>query len=411
MKLLEKIKYINRIDFGDHTRIDKDRLIVNTQEIETFLKTKIDHLEDVETKIVRSSDKIRIFRVFDVIEPRMKLTPHGTDYPGVISKVGKVGSGETLILKNVAVVLIDGKKREWKPVIEHTESYGDISNYASLNLICVSIKMGNEIDDQTYHRSLYIAGLQLSVFLCYRNKENNVDVEDVYTDVNARKRQHKVGYFYQLCSAQYVSSESGPIFLGKTADNFLPIAITPTMGIDGALTRNFFEQGFETYSIQNNAIIYSLLKDEEIDFRGIVISISSMNDQDRTRNSLIAASFFKNFMDVGAVVMSKAFGGASNIDLEKTANELSEYNIVCVPIIQVTSVEEKLSDSLIFQTDVFKHLVCSGWTHEKVTLPRDVPNLFKPETLKLEGDLILEIEFIKGIIDNLGSGRLKVVEV
>ena len=136
-----------------------------------------------------------------------------------------------------------------------------------------------------------------------------------------------------------------------------------------------------------------------------------MNNQDRERNALIAANLFKNLMKVEAVVMTKAFGGASNLDLEKLANELLEDNILSVPIIQATSIEEKLSDALIFQTDVFKHLVCSGWTHEKVDLPSNIPALFQPETVCSESELILEIEFIKGIIDNLGSTRIKVVEV
>jgi glycine reductase len=411
MELTQRLKYIDSIDFGELTRVKKKSLTINEHEIEKFLKSKNKEFDKVSLKIVNSKEERRIFKIFDIIEPRMKIDPPDTDYPGIISKIGNTGTGKTLVLKNIAVVLINSRNSDWKPIIEHTEQYAKCSNYASLNLICLDIRLKEKSDQTQYYRNLYLAGLQLSIFLCLKSEPENYDDELRFTNETNNAKKYKIGYFFQLCSSQYASEKSGPIFMGKAGDNFMPTCITPTMAIDGVVTRNYYEQGFDTYNIQNNSVIYSLLDDEKIDFRGIVVSTSSMNNEERARNAIVASTLFRDLMGVDAVVMTKAFGGASNLDLEKLANELAHDGIITVPIIQATSIEEKLSDALIFQTNIFRHIVCSGWTLDKVSLPINIPSLFKPEFLNLESELILEIEFIKGIIDNLGSTRIKVVEV
>jgi len=411
MQLLQKIKYINRIEKGNRTKIQNATLSININEIEKFLKLKIKTLHSIDIELVNKNENKRICKIFDIIEPRMKIKPAESDYPGVISKIGKIGDGETAILKKVAVVLIDGRKKDWKPIIEHTDEYLDLSSYAGINLICLDIRVKDGLEDQKYYENLYKAGLLLSIYICKTINSDDYDERIILTNQKKRQKSYKIGYYFQLCSAQYATQKTGPVFLGSKAENFMPTAISPTMAIDGAITRNFFEEGFDTYHIQNNSVVHSLLKDSEIDFKGVVIAISSLNDIDRKKYALVAANLFKNFLKVDAVIMTKAFGGASNLDLENLANMLSEEKIISIPIIQVTSIEERLSDALIFKTDIFRHLICSGWTHEKVVIPNRIGTLFGPETDILDSKITLEIEFIKGVMDNLGSAKLKVVEV
>ena len=411
MQLLHKIKYINRIEKGDRTEIQNDTLSINVGEIEKFLKTKLKTLDSIVIELVNKSEEKRICKIFDVIEPRMKIKPVESDYPGVISRVKKIGYGETAILKRVAVVLVDRRKKDWKPIIEHTDEYSGMSSYADINLICLDIKVKDGLEGQKYYENLYKAGLLLSIYICKTIDSNDYDERIILTDQKKGAKRYKIGYYFQLCSAQYATQKTGPVFLGAKAENLIPTVISPTMAIDGAITRNFFEEGFDTYHIQNNSVVHSLLKDNEIDFKGVVIAISSLNNIDRERYALVAANLFKNFLKVDAVIMTKAFGGASNLDLENLANMLSEEKIISIPIIQVTSIEERLSDALIFKTDIFRHLVCSGWTHEKVIIPNHICTLFGPDKDILDSKITLEIEFIKGVIDNLGSAKLKVLEV
>jgi hypothetical protein len=410
MKLLQKIKYIQSVREGKQTRIDDDSLIINPSGIERYLKKRLKNIRQVKIEIVNQYEKKRVLRVFDVIEPRKKIVPKDSDYPGIISSLTNVGFGETLSLKNVAVVITDQRKKDWKPIIEHTEQFEEESVYSKMNLICMELHESNNVSAGDYYTDLYKAGLLLSMYICKMGDLKNYDEEILLNIENNRNRTYRIGYFFQLCSSQYAQEKLGPICFGRTPENFLPTIISPTMAIDGAITRNLTEEGFDTYHIQNNSIIYNLLRDNNIDFQGVVIAVSSLNHIERERNAIIAANLFKTHLQVDGVIMTKAFGGASNLDLECLAEKLKKDGISFVPIIQATSMENKLSDALIFKSNTFKHIVCSGWTHEKVYIPNDVDVVFAKGNTTMEKEYSMEIEYVKGIIDNLGSNHLSVVE-
>ena len=410
MQLQQKIKYIQTVREGRQTRIDNDCLIINPLEIANYLKQRLENLQQVKIEIVKQDEKKRVLRVFDVIEPRKKMTPKGTDYPGVIGPISNIGFGETLSLKNIAVVISDKRKKDWKPILEHTDQFKETSVYSKMNLICMELSENSSVSTENYYADLYKAGLLLSMYICKENDLKNHDEEILFNRQNNETGKCRIGYFFQLSSSQYAREKLGPVCFGKTPENFLPTIISSTMAIDGAITRNFTEEGFDTYHIQNNSIIYNLLADNQIDFPGVVIAISSLNHIDRERNAIIAANLLKTHLKVDGVIMTKAFGGASNLDLECLAEKLKENNIFSVPIIQATSMENKLSDSLIFKGDTFKHIVCSGWTHEKVHIPKDVELVFGKKNDMLEKSYSMEIEYIKGVIDNLGSNHLSVIE-
>jgi|GEM_PF-3614955 len=410
MQLLQKIKYIKSIREGRQTRIDKDSLVINPLEIERHLKNRLKNLRQVKIKIIKQYEKKRVLRVFDVIEPRKKIVPKDSDYPGVISSVTNVGFGETILLKNIVVVITDKRKKDWKPILEHTEQFEEKSVYSKMNLICMEIYENNNVSTKDYYTDLYKAGLLLSTYICKADDFKSYDEEILLNIENRRNSKYRIGYFFQLCSSQYAGEKLGPVCYGRTPENFLPTIISPTMVIDGAITRNLTEEGFDTYHIQNNSIIYNLLTDNDIDFPGVVIAVSSLNHIEREKNAIIAANLLKTHLKVDGVIMTKAFGGASNLDLESLAEKLKKADVSSVPIIQITSMENKLSDSLIFKGDTFKHIVCSGWTHEKVHIPNDVDAIFAKGNTMMEIEYSMEIEYIKGIIDNLGSNHLSVVE-
>ena len=103
MKLELGYIMIKDIQFAENPEVKDGVLFVNPDALKAMI-LEDEHIKDVVLDIARPGESVRITPVKDVIEPRFKVEGNGQVFPGVISKVGTVGSGRTHVLKGAAIV-------------------------------------------------------------------------------------------------------------------------------------------------------------------------------------------------------------------------------------------------------------------------------------------------------------------
>src|SRR5690242_9544339 len=96
---------VRDVVFGKQTQLAGGVLTINLQELKAELMESGD-FGDVLVEIVKPGDDVRIIHILDVVEPRVRVSAPGTDFPGFLSPPRTVGSGRTNRLSGIAIVEI-----------------------------------------------------------------------------------------------------------------------------------------------------------------------------------------------------------------------------------------------------------------------------------------------------------------
>src|SRR5438093_900693 len=101
---LELASYrVKDIRFGPHTALRGGVLEIDAAGMrELLLEDPV--LEDVSLELARPGESVRIVHVLDTVEPRVRATTPGSDFPGILSPPFTVGEGRTHRLAGVAVM-------------------------------------------------------------------------------------------------------------------------------------------------------------------------------------------------------------------------------------------------------------------------------------------------------------------
>ena len=93
---------------------------VNIPELRELL-LQDSNFDDVSIDIVKPGDDARVIHVLDVVEPRVRISEPGTDFPGLLAQPQSVGSGLTHRMSGVAVVAasgpVPGETTYWREAI------------------------------------------------------------------------------------------------------------------------------------------------------------------------------------------------------------------------------------------------------------------------------------------------------
>ena len=105
MRLELGIIKITDVQLAEETTFRDGTLYVNKTELIGLIRQD-ERLSEVDVELARPGEEVRIVPTKDVIEPRVKVNGSGELFPGVIGKMGTVGSGRTNVLKGAAVVTV-----------------------------------------------------------------------------------------------------------------------------------------------------------------------------------------------------------------------------------------------------------------------------------------------------------------
>ena len=94
--------HVKDVVFGDETKFENGILSINKEEAENFIRED-ECITEVEIKIARPGERIRIVPIKEAAEPRVRLDGRSV-FPGVTGKVEKAGEGVLHALKGVSVM-------------------------------------------------------------------------------------------------------------------------------------------------------------------------------------------------------------------------------------------------------------------------------------------------------------------
>src|SRR5262245_9506698 len=301
---------IDDIVFGSQTKLDGRTLSVNGEELKSLL-LEDSLFVDIGIDIVRPGEDARLIHVIDVVEPRVRISQPGSDFPGLIGPPQTVGTGRTHRLSGMAVVEasdpVPGETTYWREaIIEMSGEGARYSPFSSLINLIITFKprlekfaltdtvanpenlFGGSPKAIEYNLAVRRAGLKAANYLARTTINSAPNFVNVY-DMKPASDLPKVVYLMQVLA--YVYGEMSPGVLGHAEPGVLPTIIHPSEILDGALVNSFNPPACmreATWLLQNHAVIHDLFAchGRELDFRGVVLYSygDSVKEKERTAN-------------------------------------------------------------------------------------------------------------------------------
>ncbi len=73
---------VEKLSFGNETKLNGNEVVINNEELVAFIRTLDDRITEIKLDIALPGESTRIMPVKDVIEPRVKVSGPGTIFPG-----------------------------------------------------------------------------------------------------------------------------------------------------------------------------------------------------------------------------------------------------------------------------------------------------------------------------------------
>jgi glycine reductase len=233
----------------------------------------------------------------------------------------------------------------------------------------------------------------------------------------------KVVYYFMIHTPQHdYQGIADPILYGTTVTDLMPTVVHPNEVLDGAMVSPHTIGGLDTYELQNHALVKELYKrhGREITFAGIVIGVANMEEINRQRTAMMAASLISNVLGADGAVLTKEHGGMPHVDLALVAEACEDLGIKTALWIHLIHGDTSLSDQLLFSSDTLDAIVNVGHTLEKIRLPKadtiigggEDTRVFYTDFSQKVGDEYIEIAgaTLAGAYDYTGGSRIMAVE-
>lgn len=432
MRLELQLHHVTGIEFGPRTELREGTLYVDVKGLQDCLLAD-PRLRGVDVELASPGEDCRIIKVADVVEPRYKVTPQGTDFPGALTPAEGVGHGITRVLKGAAVVTTDQmpSSRENFPiplggarVLDMKGPCAPLTTFASTYNVVLLPYPSPTATAQEYHTALRYAGWRAAVYLaqqCGQSAPETTEVFDLPPLPEITKGIEslpKVGYIYQVWSHQSPSQPWDPVFYGDNVGQLLPTAVHPCEVIDGAVLNGAsrIAIGGETYTIQNHPVVMDLLRrhGKDLCFVGVVLTVSPDSPVDRSRNASMAASIAKWVLGADGVILTKLGGGAPQADLALIAEKCERLGVKNTIIVQEVSVDGSADAAITIATPYADAIVSAGTGDEMITLPAVARiiggDVATPVGAPPNGENRVKINTIAGATSQIGAGRLVGIE-
>ena len=355
MRLTLAIHPVRSVSFGDATRLDGTHLLIDHGELEQLI-LQDRRLQSVEIEIAPAGEECRIGAVFDIVEPRAKDPDDGSDFPGILGPMQLAGTGTTHVLRGAAVTVLDeGTSPDGGKVLEMSGPAGEASPYSGLHHLVVIPHALPELERHTTLNALRQVSLKAAVYLARTALDEAPETTEVFDSdgpsVQGRDGLPRFAYIGQVHSRQRVAEVDEQIFYGDNTAAMVPALIHPNEWLDGAVVCSHMNMGVETYYYQNHPIITELYhwhQEGKITFVGTLVTMAASDNEQRERNSMLAAEQAKWNLAADGVVLTKYGGGAPHADMALTARKCEELGMRTVVQTSDMSWDRRAESALLF---------------------------------------------------------------
>ena len=423
MKLeLHKIA-IQKLCFGDATKVEKGTLTINKKELEALLLDD-KRLTAVSFDLAHPGESVRIMPVKDAIEPRCKLSGGNEVFPGFIGGVDTVGEGQTLVLEGMAVLTTGRLVAPQEGIVDMTGPGAPYTPFSATRNLVVVLTPRDDVKLHEAEETCRIAGLKTAHYLASKCKGAKADKVSTYEfpplaqAMTAHPGLPKVAYVYMLQSQGLLHDTW---VYGVDAKRSLPTIISPTEVMDGAVISGNCVSACDknnTYVHLNNPIIEALYKrhGKEINFVGVILTNENVTLADKQRSSSYAIKLAKMIGVEAAVISEEGFGNP-DADLVLNCVKAEKAGIKTVLVTDeyagANGASQSLADSCVEGTAV----VTGGNANETVVLPPMAKIIGDDSTADIvaggffgskrpDGSLEVEIQAILGATNELGFNKI-----
>jgi glycine reductase complex component B subunit alpha and beta len=415
MRLELHWSHVETLTAGTTTRLAKQTLDVSLDELRVLLEADA-RLQRVRLDLAHPGESCRIARVFDVIAPRAKVDG-GEDFPGVLGKLTRAGSGRTCALTNVAVVVTDQQSEApgSLALIDMSGPAAALTAFAHTHNVVISAWPSSGVGRSEYFSAIRQAGLKAAVYLAQAARDAEADAVEVF-DLPAPTRipvtlQHlpRVAYVFQIHSHQRPTGVDEGILYGDPVRRMLPTVVHPNEILDGAVVRGFMGRHATTYALQNHPVVRALYAQhgQALWFAGVVLTVAQATEPERVRSAHMAAGLVAHVLGADGALFTKIGGGAPHVDMAQAAAQCEALGVKTTLIVEDMSTDGSQEGMLLFNFPGLDALVNVGGGQEKVMLPamkRVIGADDLAETLK--GAVQASYGSICGAIEQVGASRL-----
>ncbi len=417
MRLELGIIKIKDVQLAEETTVRDGTLYVNKTELIGLIRQD-DRLSEVDVELARPGEEVRIVPTKDVIEPRVKVNGSGELFPGVIGKMGTVGSGRTNVLRGAAVVTVGRIIGYQEGLIDMSGPGAEYSPFSKTNNVALILNPVDGVVPHAHEEAVRLAGLRAADYLGKACKDVSPDEVEVYELNPVDSSLPKVVYVHPLLSEGLLHDT---YLYGADVKTILPSLIHPNEIMDGAIVSGNCVSACDkhtTYHHLNNPVVNALYgrHGKDLNFIGGVVTNLNVTLADKERSADYASKWVKLIGAEGAIITEEGFGNPDT-DLMMLCKKIEENGIKTVLITDEYAGRDGGSQSLADAVPQADAVVSVANANEMVSLPameRIIGDLKPSEViaggyvgcLTEGGELNVELQIIMGSTCQLGYGKL-----
>ncbi len=413
---------INAINFSEKTRVQNGALAINKEELKAVI-LEDERISSLEIDLVKPGDSVRITPVKDVIEPRVKVEG-GEIFPGVLGKVGVVGSGKTNVLKNVAVVTTGKIVAFQEGIIDMKGPGAEYTPFSKTLNVVLTIDVIDGVKQHEKEEIVRFAGLRAAKYLGEAGRDVTPDEVKVYEHLPLLKSVEKYPNLPKVAYVQMLQSQGlmhDTYVYGVDAKKTLSTLISPTEIMDGAILSGNCVSACDkntTYHHLNNPVITDLYEEhgKTLNFVGVIITNENVYLADKERSSDWSAKLAE-YLGVDGVVISQEGFGNPDTDLIMNCKKIEQKGIKTVIITDEYAGRDGASQSLADADKLADAVVTGGNANQVVILPKldrvigddsVVVTIAggNEDSMRADGTIEVEIQAITGATNELGFSYL-----
>jgi len=363
------------VKFAEKTALTDGILFVDRQELHALL-TKDTNIEQADVYVARPGDETRIVHVLDVLEPRFKISPQGSTFPGSLGTPGSCGEGQTHRLSGVALVsTADAEARSaefheaiQESIIDMAGPGAELGPFGRMANLILSLRPRGSCSIQEYENSLTLAGFRAAEYLGKATAKLKPDLVETFELVNADASLPRVVYI-RVCDNDVTIYGQG-----TNHASFIPTLLHPNELLDGAVANIAWWAGNErnvTYTQTNDPVVKALYARhaKELNFVGVVVSgRSGRNYADKEHRARYVVKL-AGLLGAQNAIISWVKGGSSQIDLMLTCQMCERSNVKTVLLVSCYGGPTGIDQPFVFTVPEATALISNGNPDATVHLP------------------------------------------
>jgi glycine reductase len=427
---------VREIEIGSPTRFEAGILTIDPAALQGAAVEGSELFERIDVEIVRPGDNVRVVHAVDSVEPRIRVSNPGSDFPGMLGLPRPIGVGRTHRLDGIAVTTVSepvrGEGVFWREAALDMSgpgaAYSPLSEIPHVILWCrpnadrfppidrdsrEDAARGNAAE---WRVAMSQASLKGALHLAETVREAEPDEVETLALTPAEGLPRVVCCFQ--VQSEFLYGEPIPTG-GMSLGIFpMPTVLHPNEVLDGAVVNagELFYGGVRnlTWIHQNHPVVRELYDrhGRDLDFAGVIFYSAGVNNKTKERSSLTVANLAELLGADGAITYPVG-GGHLDVDNMLLCQKLEQRGIRATTLLPEMAMNPDESGFVHFVREA-DAIVSVGNYEEVLDLPSVGRAIGGTHMLAsgepADGAIKLPVRFVLAATSLLGLGRLSGVQ-